>query len=438
MPDKSGPDDKKTEPRRFISEKIVKQPRTKREIMRRAIALLLTAALFGIVAAVTFVVSRPVAEKYFGKETTRETTPVTIPKDDPDTTAAEEPETTQATTKESEPIEDLLESAMKKYPFSIDDLNTLYGNLRAVSLKADKGIVTVHSVKTQTDWFNNPVENSGLFAGAVISSANEELLVLTPEGAVEAADSIRVAFSDGTEVQGTIRQTDKLSGMAIVSVPTAELGRALLEEVKAIELGNSYGVKQGDIVIAVGAPAGIVHSSDYGNISYVVRNVQTVDGNSRIFYTDANGDAGAGTFLLNISGELIGWVTDKYDEDGVCKMTTVVAISDYKGILERLSNGIPAPYFGIKGQEVSPAMEESGMPHGIYVTATVTDSPAYNAGIQAGDIITWMNGEQVGNMKDFQNLVEKLHSGDKIKVAILRSGKDEYKEIEFSVTIGAR
>ena len=224
----------------------------------------------------------------------------------------------------------------------------------------------------------------------------------------------------------------------MVSVDAAKMDSEQFKKVEAIELGNSYGVKQGDIVIAVGAPAGIVHSSDYGNISYVVRNVQTVDGNSRIFYTDANGDAGAGTFLLNISGELVGWVTDKYDEDGVCKMTTVVAISDYKGILERLSNGIPAPYFGIKGQEVSQAMEESGMPHGIYVTATVTDGPAYNAGIQAGDIITWMNGEQVGNMKDFQNLVEKLHSGDKIKVAVLRSGKDEYKEIEFSVTIGAR
>ena len=108
MPDKSGPDDKKTEPRRFISEKIVKQPRTKREIMRRAVALLLTAALFGIVAAVTFVVSRPVAEKYLGKETTRETTPVTIPKDDPEPSTTEETEPTQATTKESEPSEDLL------------------------------------------------------------------------------------------------------------------------------------------------------------------------------------------------------------------------------------------------------------------------------------------------------------------------------------------
>ena len=41
-------------------------------------------------------------------------------------------------------------------------------------------------------------------------------------------------------------------------------------------------------------------------------------------------------------------------------------------------------------------------------------------------------------MKDFQNQVEKLHVGDKIKVAVLRNGKDEYKEIEFPVTIGAR
>ena len=45
-------------------------------------------------------------------------------------------------------------------------------------------------------------------------------------------------------------------------------------------------------------------------------------------------------------------------------MATVVAISDYKGILELLSNGVTPPYFGIKGQDVSQAMEESGMPKG--------------------------------------------------------------------------
>ena len=156
-----------------------------------------------------------------------------------------------------------------------------------------------------------------------------------------------------------------------------------------------------------------------------------------MFYTSASGDAEAGTFLLNTSGELIGWVTDKYDEDGVCRMTTVVAISDYKGILEMMSNGIPAPYFGIKGQEVSQAMADSGMPSGIYVIAAVTDGPAYNTGIQPG-YHHMDERREGGKLKDFQNQVESLHAGDKIKVAVLRNGKDEYKEIEFSVTVGAR
>ena len=436
MPEKNG-----DKPHRFINEKIVRQPLSKRQIARRILLTAFCGVLFGVLAAVCFVVSKPLAERYLGQEQPEESSQITIPKDELETTTAAPVETTQAVSqppKETEPISQIVKSEMENYQYTVDDLNAMYSSLRSVATEVGKGVVAVHSIQHQVDWFDNPIETSGQFSGIIIARTRSEILILTPEEAVEAADSIEVAFPDNTMMAGTVKQSDTITGLSVVSVDAAKMDSEQFKKVEAIELGNSYGVKQGDIVIAVGAPAGIVHSSDYGNISYVVRNVQTVDGNSRIFYTDANGDAGAGTFLLNISGELIGWVTDKYDEDGVCKMTTVVAISDYKGILERLSNGIPAPYFGIKGQEVSPAMEESGMPHGIYVTATVTDSPAYNAGIQAGDIITWMNGEQVGNMKDFQNLVEKLHSGDKIKVAILRSGKDEYKEIEFSVTIGAR
>ena len=170
----------------------------------------------------------------------------------------------------------------------------------------------------------------------------------------------------------------------------------------------------------------------------MIRNVQTIDGTARVFYANTAFDAAAGTFLVNTSGELIGWATDKYTEKSG-SMATVVAISDYKGILELLSNGVTPPYFGVKGQDVSQAMEESGMPKGVYVTEAVADSPAYNAGIQPGDVITWMNSQEVGNMKDFQNQVERLHEGDAIKVAVQRNnGRDEYKEIEFDVTIGAR
>ncbi len=436
MPENNGPDDRKTEPRQFINEKIVRQPMSKRDMLKRASGLLVTAVIFGIVAAVTFVVSRPVAEKFLAKETTRESIPVTIPKDEPET--ASSVAETAATAAETEPIEDILKSAMEKYPFSVDDLNTLYGSLRTVVQKADKGIVTVHSVKTQTDWFNNPVENSGLFSGVIIASANEELLVLTPEGAVEDAEAIRVAFSDGTEVQGTIKQTDKLSGMAIVSVSTADLGRTLLEETKSIELGNSYSVKQGDLVVAIGGPAGMVHSVGYGYISYITRNVQVTDGMTRILYADVKGNAATGTFLMNTAGQIIGWVTDDYKNDNSKDMAAAMAISDYKSILEKMSHGVAYPYFGIKGQEVSAVMNSSGMPLGVYVVDVNTDGPAYNAGIQCGDIITAMGAETIVTMKDFQVVLEASNPGEVIPVTVSRNGREEYKEIKYQVTIGAR
>lgn len=436
MPENNGPDDRKTEPRQFINEKIVRQPMSKRDMLKRALGLLVTAVIFGIVAAITFVVSRPVAERFLAKESTRESTPVTIPKDEPETAPFEAE--TASTAAETEPIEEILKSAMEKYPFSVNDLNTLYGSLKSVVQKADKGIVTVHSVKTQTDWFNNPVENSGLFAGVIIASANQELLVLTPEASVEDAEAIRVVFSDGTEVSGTIKQTDKLSGMAIVSVSTADLGRALLEEVRAIELGNSYSVKQGDLVVAIGGPAGMVHSVGYGFISYITKNVQITDGITRILYSDVKGNAGTGTFLMNTAGQIIGWVTDDYKNDSSKDMTAAMAISDYKSILGKMSNGAAFPYFGIKGQEVSAVMNGSGMPLGVYVVDVNADGPAYNAGIQSGDIITAMGEETIVTMKDFQVVLEDSNPGDVIPVTVSRIGREEYKEIQYQVTIGAR
>jgi serine protease Do/serine protease DegQ len=436
MSENNKADDNKTEPRQFINEKIVKQPVSKRDMLKRVLGLLLTAVIFGIVAAVTFVVSRPVAEKFFAKETTAEATPVTIPKDEPETmsTAVE----TTTTAAETEPIEDILKSAMEKYTFSVDDLNTLYGSLKSVVQKIDNGIVTVHSVKTKKDWFDNPVENSGLYSGVITTFSNQEILVLTPEGAVEDAEAIRVAFSDGTEVQGTIKQRDKLSGMAIVSVSTKDMKRTLLEKIYPIVLGNSYSVKQGDMVIAVGAPAGMVHSVGYGFISYITKNVQITDGMTRILYADVKGNAETGTFLMNTDGQIIGWVTDDYKNNNSEDITVAMGISDYKSILEKMSNGVAFSYFGIKGQEVSGAMNESGMPLGVYVVDVRAEGPAYRAGIQRGDIITAMGDETIVTMKDFQVVLEKSNPGDEIPVTVSRNGREVYKEIHYQVTMGAR
>jgi serine protease DegQ len=115
-----------------------------------------------------------------------------------------------------------------------------------------------------------------------------------------------------------------------------------------------------------------------------------------------------------------------------------MGISDYKGILEDLSNGLGAACIGIQGQAVTDAMRGEGMPSGIYVLNVVNDYPAYRAGIQNGDIITQINRHETVSGKEFQNIMDGLECGQVITVTVARSGREGYTELEFQATVAAR
>lgn len=421
----------------FIQEKIVRQPLSRRQIIRYIILTVICAVLFGTISAVCFTVTKTVAKKIMGQEKAEESRPITIPKDEPETQTLVPVQ--EASTEPTEPVEEKVRSELEKYPYSLEDLNKMYGNLRTLASEADKSIAAIHSIQREKDWFDNPIETTGQFSGVVIDARREEVLVLAPSKAVETADSLEVVFSDSEVVPGTVKQTDSQMGLTVICADVSSLEDVQYEKIKPVKLGNSYSSRQGDLVFTVGSPAGMVHSSSYGFISYIAKNVQMTDGNARVLYADVKSRADAGTFLFNTDGELIGWGTDRYDQDVETGMETFMSISDYKGILELLSNGIPVPYLGIEGQEVTTEMEKNGMPAGIYITAAAPESPAYNAGLQSGDILDEINDVKIEGMKNFQAQVERLHVGDHITVTVQRNnGKDEYKEIEFAVTMGAR
>ncbi len=440
---KKGPEKK-----RFITEKIVKQPLTKGQMVRRGVMFLLAAILFGGAAGASFAISQPWVSRHFGEKPPTEPM-ISFPKDEITETAAEsEPasEKSQEPTEESveesraapesESVEKIVRNAMENYRYTVSDLDALFASLRQQVQKVSKGIVEVHSVQREVDWFDNPLETTGSYAGAIIASTTQELLVLTPAAAIEQADSIKVTFADGSEVNGRVKQQDTLSGMAIVSVSTGDIGEETLKSAEPLILGNSYLMREGDMIAAVGSPAGVVRSVDYGFVSYIKKNVQMVDQTARVLYARISYDADQGTFLVNTSGELIGWVMVTEEEKS--PMTRIMGISDYKGILENLTNGLAAPCFGVEGQEVSESMAERGLPKGIYVLNSVTDRPAYTAGIQNGDIITHVDNREITTMKDFQNTVDNLECGRLIHVTVQRNGRDQYAQLEFQVTVGAR
>ena len=89
MLDKKNPEDEPRQKRSFIREKVVKQPLTRRQILFRAGCVILAAAACGAAAGTMFAVVSPVAQRYLGQESTEESTAITIPRDDPESSASQ-------------------------------------------------------------------------------------------------------------------------------------------------------------------------------------------------------------------------------------------------------------------------------------------------------------------------------------------------------------
>ena len=422
--------------RDFISEKIVRPAPSRKQVGTRMATAACAGVIFGVVSAVCFVLTRPILEQLSaGNRPT--TSAISIPKDELES-PVEAIENERVAETETEPVEEMVQTALEKYRYTVDDLNSMLNSLRGKAQTADKSVVVVHSVQQNTDWFDNPVETTGLYAGMIIAKTSQELLVLTPEAAVEQADSIKVTLGNGNDVSGHMKQKDAISGQAIVSISVQDISATQLRDLEPIPLGNSYQVQQGDLIAAVGSPAGVVHSMDYGFVSYVVRSNPMVDQHCRMLYSNILADAGKGTFLVNTNGELVGCAQEPDSPEASDRVTEGFGISDYKGVLEKLSNGQAVPCIGIVGQEVTGAQVENGLPAGIYVMNAVTDKPAYNAGIQNGDILTELAGEPVTSMKEYQAALDKMTCGQVVHVTVARNGRDTYTELEFDVTVGSR
>ena len=410
--------------RDFISEKIVRPAPSRKQVGTRMATAACAGVIFGVVSAVCFVLTRPILEQLSaGNRPT--TSAISIPKDELES-PVEAIENERVAETETEPVEEMVQTALEKYRYTVDDLNSMLNSLRGKAQTADKSVVVVHSVQQNTDWFDNPVETTGLYAGMIIAKTSQELLVLTPEAAVEQADSIKVTLGNGNDVSGHMKQKDAISGQAIVSISVQDISATQLRDLEPIPLGNSYQVQQGDLIAAVGSPAGVVHSMDYGFVSYVVRSNPMVDQHCRMLYSNILADAGKGTFLVNTDGELVGWAQEPDSPETSDRVTEVFGISDYKGVLEKLSNG------------QADVQVENGLPAGIYVMNAVTDKPAYNAGIQNGDILTELAGEPVTSMKEYQAALDKMTCGQVVHVTVARNGRDTYTELEFDVTVGSR
>ena len=314
----------------------------------------------------------------------------------------------------------------------------LFAGLQEVVAEADSRVVSVQAVERDTSWFNDPIETAYNASGLILSIREQEILILTTEDAVRNADNLRVTFADGAEQEAYLKQSSRLDGVALLSVPKEGLGSEFLSSISPIAYGSAGTLQTGDLIFLIGSPLGTAHSVSMGLIGYVNEKEQTADGTQAMFYTGVPADAEKGTFAVDLKGELIGVVRPAPGESQTGS-TGIISTAYLREVLRRLGEGKQVPYLGIRGRNVTAEMEFEDIPSGIYVTEAEPDSPAYGAGIKSGDILIRLNDTELSDLNAYESAVRGLETGDSAALTVMRSSTNgEYGELTFNITAGAR
>lgn len=440
----------------FLQEKIKERPINKKKLLQRTIITASLALLFGLVACLTFLLLEPVLNNWLYPE--EEPIVVTFPQEK-DEMLPEDMLTEDETTQEQTESEEILASgedvALVEKPNDTpitgmnkeeqeEDLLTsyedMYQRMRELYLEVSTSMVTITSVKSDVDWFNNPYESEGSIAGVVIANNNRELLMLTKCSPLKEAESIHVTFFNGTTAEGRMKKYDVNTDLAVIAVELKYLSSTILEDVSVAKMGSSTDARlQGTPVMAVGNILGYKDSVSYGMITSMGNIVTMADNQYKLLTTDIYGSKNPTGILVNMEGRVIGILDNTHNNEDTQNLVSAIGITELKGMITKLSNGIDIPYAGLYVQDISAdARMELGLPQGAYISDMDMNSPAMENGIQKGDIIIRVGEKEIRSAVDYMNAIRGHSVNRDVTITVLRFTQEEYEEMEFSVGLEAR
>ena len=414
------PHDSEEEKYSFLQETVKDEQRSKKGIMGNLCRLAGRGLIFGLAAGLAFYALRPWAMTHLGGEK------VTIPLDQEET-----PVENETDTKDQEAQEEEIQ-----YPdLTVEDYQEMNHALYQVALSAGKSVVEIYAVHRDEGWVN---AGGQVVSGVIFWDNGADLLIAAPARIVKDAEALKATFSDNTTYNATLKKQDRNLGLAIIAIKRSDLSDSTRNQIQTAMLGNSNAVNRGDGVIVLGEQFGYAGGVGYGIISST-RNYRTVaDGQYRLLDTDIAGSEKGSGILFNTAGEVIG-ICDQSELQRDGNLVSAYAISDIKEEIELLANGQGVPYIGVHGVVVTEKLAgEQGIPKGIYVREVEADSPAMQAGIQNGDVITEINKTDITGITGLHKQIAEAGTGTQIRIKGQRRGADGYVDVTFDVTVGSK
>lgn len=257
--------------------------------------------------------------------------------------------------------------------------------------------------------------------------------ILTNQHVVAAAQEIEVGLHDGRTVEAKLVGSDPDSDLAVLKIA--------LNRLPHIVLGHSKDIQVGDVVLAIGNPFAVGQTVTMGIISALGRSQLGINAFEDFIQTDAAINPGnSGGALVDTHGNLVGINTAIFSRDGGGSLGIGFAIPVdlaarvSKQLIE--TGHVVRGWLGIGAQDLDDGLRKSfdlADAEGALVTAILPKSPAEQAHLEPGDLITAIDRTPIHSAKDLLNRIADFKPGTRISLSILHHGKLLDKNVRIGV-----
>ena len=325
---------------------------------------------------------------------------------------------------------------------SLRDLNDAFVD---IAERTNPTVVTITTTQTVSVRQQNPLafffddpryrqerefQRDGLGSGVIVSNDG---YIITNNHVIDGAEEIRVILYGGDELEAEIVGTDPASDIAVLRVDSDDLS--------AISLGNSDEIRVGEMVMAIGSPLDrqFAHTVSKGIVSASGRSSLGLNQFESYIQTDAAINPGnSGGALVNMDGELIGINTAIASRSGGSQgIGFAIPVNMVRNVMEALimDGRVTRGYLGIShGGDVDDTMARAlglDQTRGFVIGEVVPDEPADKAGLESGDVVLSINGNNITSWNAFRVEVANSSPGSEITLGIFRDGERMSIDVEL-------
>lgn len=296
----------------------------------------------------------------------------------------------------------------------------------AVFEKAADSVVGIRTTTSVISFFVGSQEATGEGSGVVYSSdgyiiTNYHVIEEAVKSSTPSKIEVFIGNANSKSYEASVVGYNISSDLAVIKINAKNLS--------PIEIADSSNLKVGQQAITIGAPGGLefMGSVTYGIISGLDR-VVSANSSVSLIQTDAAINPGnSGGALLDTTGKLIGInsskiVAEEFEGMGFSIPSNKV-VEVVKNIISKENS--PEPYIGISISEkyTSQVLSYYGYPAGAVVLSVYDGSPAANAGIKRGDIITEFNGKEIKEYTYLNDYLKECDPGQTVSMKVYRGGR---------------